>query len=114
MKLWTSNFAKSGADANAVSIARSSPKGWMGREFDLLFPDWSWIRNFKNGRWSWEQYSEAYAWLLSEFDAENICASLGDGAIMLCFCSPKQFCHRRLVAEWIERETGLLVLEIKR
>jgi hypothetical protein len=111
MRIYTSNFSRAGREPSAVSIARSSPKGWIGRRFDLLAPEWDWVKNLKDGFWSPDEYAEVYGWLLSELDAENICAALGDGAILLCWCKPSDFCHRRLVAEWIEREMGLVVPE---
>jgi len=31
--------------------------------------------------------------------------------VLLCFEAPGKFCHRRLLAEWVEQRTGLLVPE---
>ena len=31
--------------------------------------------------------------------------------VMMCHCGAKDFCHRHLVAEWIERETGIIIEE---
>ncbi len=112
MNLFTSSFARAGRLPDAVSISRGKPKGWSGRTFDLLAPSWLWIKNYQRGVWSWEQYVVSYDSLLSELDAENVVDSLGDGAVMLCFCKPDELCHRRLVSRWIESETGLIVLEL--
>ncbi len=113
MNLFTSSFSIAGRLPDAVSISRGKPKWFDGRSFDLLAPEWIWIRNFREGVWTWEQYAAAYNGLLSELDAENVCASLGDGAVMLCFCDvPSQKCHRELVSVWIERETNLIVPEL--
>ncbi len=113
MKLWTSNFARAGRLPDAVSISRGKPGWFDGREFDLLAPSWSWIKNYQRGVWNWNQYSAAYNDLLAELDAENVVAALGENAVMLCFCkSNEPFCHRRLVASWLERRIeGLTVPE---
>jgi hypothetical protein len=113
MNLFTSNFARAGRLPEAVSISRGKPKGWSGRTFDLLAPEWLWIKNYQRGVWNWNQYADAYNGLLSELDAANICAALGDGAVMLCFCDvPSQKCHRELVSRWLLRECGLVIPEL--
>jgi len=46
---------------------------------------------------------------LAELD---LIAGGGTGALM-CFCDlAKSWCHRRQLAEWIKRETGLIVPEV--
>jgi uncharacterized protein YeaO (DUF488 family) len=111
MSIWTSNFAQAGRLPDAVSISRGKPKGWSGRTFDLLAPEWLWIKNYQHGVWNWNQYADAYNGLLAELDAANVVAALGENAVMLCFCKPQERCHRFLVADFIERETGLIVPE---
>jgi hypothetical protein len=111
MNIQTSSFARAGRLPDAVSVSRGKPKGWSGRTFDALAPEWLWIKNYQRGVWSWEQYSEAYNGLLSELDAANVCAALGDGAVMLCYCKTRFECHRELVSLWIRRETNLIVSE---
>jgi hypothetical protein len=112
MKLWTSSFAVAGRLPDAVSISRGKPGWFDGRSFDLLAPSWEWIKNYQRGVWDWNEYSVAYNGLLQELDAENVVAALGENAVMCCFCKPQERCHRFLVADFIERETGLIVLEL--
>jgi hypothetical protein len=114
MNLFTSSFSIAGRLPDAVSISRGKPKWFSGKTFDLLAPNWIWIRNFREGVWTWEQYAERYNGLLSGLDAETICEALGDGAVMLCWCNVAkgEKCHRRLVSGWLERETGLIVREL--
>jgi uncharacterized protein (DUF488 family) len=35
------------------------------------------------------------------------------GLVLLCFERPGQFCHRRVLAEWIEEQTGQVVPELE-
>ena len=111
MSIWTSNFAQAGRLPDAVSISRGKPRWYDGRSFDLLAPEWSWIKNYQRGVWDWNEYSVAYNGLLSELDAENVVAALGENAVMCCFCKPTERCHRQLVSLWIRRETNLIVPE---
>jgi uncharacterized protein YeaO (DUF488 family) len=44
----------------------------------------------------------------------EISADHGDrGLVLLCFEKPGQFCHRRVLAEWIEEQTGQVVPELE-
>ncbi len=114
MILWTSNFAVAGKLPGAVSISRGKPKGWSGRTFDLLAPEWNQIKNYQRGVWIWEQYADAYNGLLAELDAENVVAALGENAVLCCFCKPTERCHRQLVSLWLLREMNLIVPELGR
>jgi uncharacterized protein (DUF488 family) len=99
-------------DTRCVSIARSAPRGYRGRRCDVLAPTWPMIRLAKAG--DFDGYREQYVQILHTLNAADVVARLravvGD-AILLCWEPAGQFCHRRLVAEWIEHETGLVVPE---
>lgn len=50
---------------------------------------------------------------LCVYDLLNILESrFGNNIILLCHEDPTEFCHRRLVADYIELETGLYIPEI--
>jgi hypothetical protein len=113
MSIWTSSFAVAGRLPDAVSISRGKPGWFDGRSFDLLAPEWLWIKNYQRGVWSWNQYADAYNGLLQELDAENVVAALGENAVMLCYCDVNKFpCHRQLVSRWFLCEMNLIVLEL--
>ena len=44
---------------------------------------------------------------------DEIIRFFGDDATLLCFEKAGEFCHRRLVAEWIEKGTGVEVPELQ-
>ncbi|MEA2044925.1 MAG: hypothetical protein U9N48_00120 [Euryarchaeota archaeon] len=92
----TSNFSESGSDPRAVAISRSRPKSWNGRVYEKLAPSWALIRLAKLSKAEYtRRYNEE---VLSKLDA------LGKDAILLCWEMPGTFCHRRLVAGWLEEE----------
>ena len=113
--IYTSNFSFSGREPNAVSIAGKTPDWFRGRRFPKLAPRKFffdvWKQNGDN-LWYIEQYKKH---VLDMLDPGIVYAELNDsldGAILLCYETPGEFCHRRLVAEWFERTLGVKVPEI--
>jgi len=49
--------------------------------------------------------------ILSQVDPQEILEKHQD-AVLLCWEKPGDFCHRQLVADWIEKATGQKVPEI--
>lgn len=110
----------------AVSISVSSPR-WYGSplKFKALAP-------FGFMRDPLRSYLPKYEALLAELDPREVLSeikqlvydkarSMGfdDAAadqvtpVMLCYEKAGEFCHRRLVAEWIERELEIQVPEVR-
>jgi uncharacterized protein (DUF488 family) len=50
---------------------------------------------------------------LDKLDPQKVFDDLGEDAILLCWEAPCQFCHRRLVAEWLEKHLGVNVPELQ-
>jgi uncharacterized protein (DUF488 family) len=48
---------------------------------------------------------------LSQLDPRQVYADLGEDAVLLCFEKPGVFCHRRIVAKWLEDNLGISVPE---
>lgn len=91
-----------------ISIARGLPKWYRGPSFNPLFPTWHMI----TGNLSKEEYTHLYVkQILSRLNPEQILKHL-DGKVMLCYEKPPEFCHRSLVAHWIEENTGMKVPEL--
>ena len=84
-----------------VAISQSIPKGFKGEIFKGLAPSWELVK-MKNEA----QYAAIY-WqtVLSKLDPLKIVKSF-DNSILLCWEAPGEFCHRRLVAEWLKEATG--------
>lgn len=92
---------------NGVCIAKSA-KYWSGRRCPKLYPTWEMIK-MENEK----EYEKAYrAQVLNKLDPLEIYEELED-AILLChekaedIESGKTFCHRRMVAKWLEEELWL-------
>jgi DNA polymerase I-like protein with 3'-5' exonuclease and polymerase domains len=105
----TSYFAKYRNGPNAVSIAFITPPGFTGRIYKKLAPP-GWLLRHKDNP---EQYEHAYWFeVLDLLDPTEVYKELGPDAVLLCWEGPDKFCHRRLVAEWLENSLKITVKEL--
>jgi hypothetical protein len=111
-KLFTSNFNLAGTDKNAIAISVGVPKWYTGKRFMPLAPTWDMVNKYKQGKISDATYTRRYNAILKELDANQIVKEFPSGSILLCWETPGDFCHRRLVANWIKRKTGIEVWEL--
>ena len=114
----TSNFKISGADPNAVSIARyppwRGPSAFKGRRYQALAPSKALLSAWKAGEISQAKYIEwFYQETLSPLNPAQVFKELGADAILLCYEPPGEFCHRRIVAEWLEKALSASIPEKK-
>lgn len=59
------------------------------------------------------KYEEIYKrQVLTKVDPQTIARIYGEYAILLCWEAKEKFCHRRIVAEWLERELNIEVPEL--
>lgn len=96
-----------------VSIARFN-RFWKGEEFKLLAPPAEIIK-IEDEEFYTKLYYEK---VLNKLNPQEICNQLGDNAVLLCYEkwadieSGKTFCHRRIVAKWLEDNLGIKVEEL--
>lgn len=72
-----------------------------------LAPPWSLVKMEDE-----KEYTKEYRKILDKLDPAMVLEDLGEGAILLCWEKAGEFCHRRLVAEWLEEHLGITVNEI--
>ncbi len=109
----TSNFNKSGNDSNAVSICGKSPNWYFGREYKKLAPKYWFFKKYKEDG-DEEFYTEQYyKEVLNGLDAKETFEILGKDSILICYENYNQFCHRFIVAEWLEKELGIEIREME-
>jgi hypothetical protein len=108
--MYTSYFAKyKGKDG--ISIALSSPKWFSCPSYPDLFPYWEIINKYKSDS-NENYYTDRYILnVLDKLDPEKVLYDL-KGKVMLCWEKSGTFCHRRIVANWIQTNTGMYVPEI--
>lgn len=96
---------------DAVGIAMVTPD-WYGpcRTYPDLFPKKSFLFKYKKDH-NEEDYIQAYyEQVLSKLDPEKVYEDLKDNTL-LCWEKAGKFCHRRLVAAWLELSLGVEVPE---
>jgi hypothetical protein len=104
----TSYFAKAASLPNAVAISQGIPKWHTGARYKPLAPFWE-IIHIKDPVLYKKRYYEE---VLSKLDPKQVSLDL-DGCILLCHEKDRTFCHRRVVAEWLEAKLGIKVPEIE-
>ena len=103
----TSYYAISMSDPNAVSIAGRAPAGYKGREYKKLAPKYWFFKKYKEGG-DKDFYKEQYQKeVLNKLDPKEVYEELGEEAVLLCYEKPTDFCHRHLVAEWLNKSLNL-------
>lgn len=113
-KMRTSNFAISGNDINAVSIARSAPKFYKGKVYKKLAPPWWLVNKYKKDGDKEFYIAQYYESVLDKLDPQTIYNELGDDAVLLCWEPVGAFCHRRIVSEWFFDNFKIVIYEVGR
>ncbi len=108
--MFTSNFGQAkailAAGLEPVAISRGIPRWFKGRRMLELAPTWPMLRMSAN------DYSLNFEEILARLDPKQVCAQLGEKAVLLCWEKPNvERCHRRRVAEWFEQALGIIVPE---
>lgn len=111
----TSNYARKGADPLSIAISATVPKWYNGQRLDVIAPTWQLVEDVIEERLTIEEYDQAYIALLLKrgLTGQKVLDMLPNKCFLLCYESPSDKCHRRLLADWIEMETGFVIPEWK-
>lgn len=112
----TSYYAKVKNDFPQLSVAISvfTPSWYKGRKFERLAPPWELVNKYKNNKISSKKYKEMYySAVLNKLNPSDVYDELGEDAILICYEAPDAFCHRHIVAEWLEENLGVKIEELK-
>ena len=114
MNIYTGNFANlkkyEGRGLFPISIALSA-RYFNGVCYKKLNPDWSFKDDFPS------LYIPKYNQKLKQLNPHVVMSELsqisnGKDVVLLCHEKEGDFCHRRLVAEWLEKELNIKVKEL--
>ena len=117
----TSNFKLSALAPGAVSIARKPPWYFHGRNYPPLFPPEGLLKDYRDRFVSRRDYLDRYfCEVLGPLDAERVVKDINalvapGEPILLCWEYPQDadlFCHRRIVATWLEGKLNVDVPEV--
>jgi len=111
MKLWTSCFWTHMTAPKTVSIAWRTPGFYKGPSYSKLAPPRDLVLAYKEGTLPEEVYEAIYRGeVLSKLTPGIIAADLLDGTVLLCW-ERAGFCHRHIVARWLQ-ENGIDCAEV--
>jgi hypothetical protein len=97
--------------SKTVSIALKCPDWYRGKEDKRLAPKWWFLKKYKEDhdeKFYIEQFQKE---VLDLLDPKEIYEEFKN-SILLCYEKRGDFCHRRLVAEWLEKALDVKVLEL--
>ena len=119
-KVFTSyyaNWRRFPETATTISIAGKAPESYFGLEYKKLAPKWGFFNDYKSGKIDEEGYTvEYYKQVLSNLKPEVVYSELindlGTDIILLCWEKTGSFCHRHIVAKWLQDKLNIRVEEL--
>lgn len=114
-KLYTSYYARNGKHPQAISISAARPRWYPNiGHMPELAPDWELVKAYKSGEINVNGYIERFWQLIAERDLDpfEVVKQIPDGSVLLCYEKPTDFCHRHLVAEWLNMTGEAEVIEL--
>ena len=97
-----------------VSIAGKAPDFFKGPKYPSLAPKYEMFMDWKKGKIDNFDYTRIFKERLNSLDphaVKRFLTSFDKDVVLLCYEKPGDFCHRHIVADWIEENLGLIVEE---
>lgn len=113
MRIYTSYFANRSV-INPVSISRFNPSWYTGASYKKLAPSVELLTGYKKGFITQREYCSIYNEQLSKLDPEHVVLDLSmmfSEVCLVCYEKPGDFCHRKLVSEWLKTTLDITVSE---
>lgn len=110
----TSYYARSGTLKDAYAISVYGPDWYEGKSLSLLAPPRKTVMDYKKGRITEKEYVVQYLAHITRNGetAQDLYDAIPENAILLCYETVGEFCHRRVFTTWLENETGIIIPEI--
>ena len=98
-----------------LSISRTKPEFAKSCiDIPQLFPSDKILWDYKKGKIDEMEYTSKYLDQLNELGVDRIIKMIqifGDNVVLLCWESPEKFCHRHILADYINKNSGVVVEE---
>ncbi len=110
--IYTSNyFNKNLSGKTVIRISVSAPKGITYTDSWLtVAPDWNTLlKPYKDGAIDNREYTKRYLKQLNDnktkvINEYRIIKNKYKDAVLVCWCKKGNFCHRRILANWLEEQ----------
>lgn len=107
--IYTSYFANLRnipSDIVPISICGKAPDWYSGLQYKKLAPKWWFFKIWKNTKDNDYYIKNFYTEVLNKLSAMDVvsdlyCKSAGRDVVLVCYEKPSDFCHRHLVADWL-------------
>ena len=100
-----------------VGISGKIPDGFKGARYQQLSPKYSWWKQWHDEHmsddWFVEKYYETVLNQLDPNQALQDLQNIGKNVVLLCYETPEKFCHRHIVAQWLNEKTGINICEFE-
>ncbi len=114
-KIYTSNYARHATNPNAIGISLVVPEWYEGTTNPILAPTSDMVFSLKRDKKGYNQrkYVRDYIDLMHDrhVNPHKLIKSWDTNTILLCYEAPTEFCHRRVLADWIKEHTGFEISE---
>jgi uncharacterized protein YeaO (DUF488 family) len=98
LQVYTSHYSYRGLRRFDITVKKGS---------DVFCPEWEMVMAYKNGNMSIKEYTSKYHKMMQDSYKENreVWNRLlqADYVVLVCFCKAGEFCHRLLLAEYLEK-----------
>ena len=105
------------ADLGLTLLSISTTKPEFAKsciDIPQLFPSNKILWDHKKGKIDEMEYTSKYLDQLNELGVDRIIKMIqifGDDVVLLCWESPEKFCHRHILADYINKNSGVVVEE---
>ncbi|MDG1831273.1 MAG: DUF488 family protein [Flavobacteriaceae bacterium] len=84
-----------------------------------MAPNYKLMNSLKKKKISEEKFLSLYNDQLNELDPNNVLDHLnfitgGDEPVIMCHCAKTKFCHRHLIADWLEKNLEIKIEEFNK
>lgn len=116
MKIYTSYYGNlkklHSANIVPISISLYNPKWFKGMSLSMLAP----LKSMLHGELTEEQYTKKYLRLLDTVNFKDVLKfikanSRGNDVALLCYEKPNDFCHRHLLADFMNKKFNMNIKE---
>lgn len=119
MRIYTTYFAnlkKIPSNIIPISICGKAPQGYQGIQYKTLAPKYGFFMEWKQNHDNDFYIQHFNAEVLDKLDPAIVLKHLetmsgGQDIVLVCYEKPGDFCHRHLVAKWLNEKLGLDVKE---
>lgn len=113
------NYCPKNKNTVAISGNRGQDANYVGKCYPKLAPKLSFWKTWHDNIGKIDEMEnntfyirEYYNQVLSKLSPQEVYEELND-SILLCYEDNNQFCHRHIVAKWLELTLGISIPEIK-